>query len=70
MKRSLLGEVKEYFARRSKPFLIIAGFILVLLLGLVDYITGAELNISIFYLLALSLMGWFVSRGGTFVISH
>ena len=40
-----------------------------LLLGLVDYITGAELNISIFYLLALSLMGWFVSRGAGVLLS-
>jgi len=62
MKRSLWGEVKECLARRSKAFLITSGFILVLFVGVIDYVTGAELSVSIFYLIPISLSVLFVNR--------
>jgi len=55
MKRSLLGEVYEYLSRQSKAFLIMSGFTLVFLVGVVDYVTGAELSVSIFYLIPSAL---------------
>ena len=60
--KNLFAEARGYFSRRSKPFLIISGFILVLLVGVVDYVTGAELSISIFYLIPISLSVLFVNR--------
>jgi light-regulated signal transduction histidine kinase (bacteriophytochrome) len=33
-----------------------------ILVAIVDYVTGAELKISIFYLLPISLMAWYVNR--------
>jgi signal transduction histidine kinase len=62
MKRSLLGEVNEYLARQPKAFLITSGFTLVLLVGVIDYVTGAELSVSIFYLIPISLSVLFVNR--------
>jgi signal transduction histidine kinase len=62
MKRSLLGEVNEYLTRQSKAFLITSGFTLVLLVAVIDYITGAELNVSIFYLIPICLSVLFVNR--------
>ena len=62
MKRSLLGEVKEYLTRQPKAFLITSGFTLVLLVGVIDYVTGAELSVSIFYLIPISLSVLFVNR--------
>lgn len=62
MKRSLWGEIKEYLARRSKAFFITSGFTLVLLLGVVDYVTGAELSVSILYLIPISLSTLFANR--------
>jgi light-regulated signal transduction histidine kinase (bacteriophytochrome) len=35
---------------------------LALVVGIVDYMTGTELSISIFYLLPISLVAWFVDR--------
>jgi signal transduction histidine kinase len=68
MKRSLWGEVKEYLAHRSKAFIITSGFTLVLLLGVVDYVTGAELSVSILYLIPISLSTLFANRRlGVFV---
>jgi signal transduction histidine kinase len=69
MKRSLLGEVNEYLTRQSKPFLITSGFILVLLVGVVDYVTGAELSVSIFYLIPISLSVLFVNRKAGVLLS-
>ncbi len=62
MKRSSLGEVKEYFALQSRAFLITSGFALVLLVGVIDYATGAELSVSIFYLIPISLSVLFETR--------
>ena len=62
MKRSLLEEVNEYLLRQPKPFLIILGFILVVLVGVVDYVTGGELNVSIFYLIPITLSVFFVNK--------
>ncbi len=60
--KHLLADAREYVRRLSKPFLITAGLILVLLVGVADYVTGAELSISIFYLIPISLSVFFVNR--------
>jgi signal transduction histidine kinase len=62
MRRSLLGEVNGYLTRQPKPFLVTSGFTLVLLVGVIDYATGGELNVSIFYLIPISLSVFFVNR--------
>jgi signal transduction histidine kinase len=62
MKRDLLGEVNEYLNRQPKAFLITSGFTLVLLVGVIDYVTGGELSVSIFYLIPISLSVLFVNR--------
>jgi len=67
--KNLFAEARGYLSRQSKPFLIISGFILVLLVGVVDYVTGAELSISIFYLIPISLSVLFVNRKGGVLLS-
>jgi hypothetical protein len=69
MKGRLLGEVYEYLNRQSKAFLIVSGFTLVLLVGVVDYVTGAELSVSIFYLIPISLSVLFVNRRAGVLLS-
>jgi len=61
-KRNSFVDVNKYFTTQSRLFLITSGLILVLFVGIVDYITGTELSISIFYLLPISLITWFVNR--------
>jgi len=60
--RDLFMYINEYLSKQSKPFFITSGLILVLFVGTVDYVTGEELSISIFYLLPISLITWFVNR--------
>jgi len=45
---------------------IACGLILIVLVGVADYLTGTEIAFSIFYLLPVSLVSWYVSlRAGT-----
>ena len=53
----------EYFSRLSRPAWLLAGTIIILLVGLTDYLTGEELSVSIFYLLPVAITTWFAGRG-------
>lgn len=60
----------KYLERQSsKPLVIKSAFVLVFLIGGVDYLTGEELSISIFYLLPITLVVWFANMGAGIFIS-
>jgi signal transduction histidine kinase len=59
----------QYLSRRSSAFLIALALLLVVALGIVDYLTGTELAFSIFYLLPISLIAWLVGRRAGFALS-
>ena len=59
----------ERLERRSQPFLILAGLGLLVVIGIVDYLTGFEIQFSIFYLLGVGLAAWFVGKGFGMVMS-
>jgi diguanylate cyclase (GGDEF)-like protein len=50
-------------AKKGKPFWAIAGFIAIALIGIVDYLTGYEISFSLFYLIPISAIAWFVGIG-------
>ena len=52
----------ERFENRSPLFRTVTGFIIVGLLGLLDYATGNELTLSLFYLVPIILVTWAVDR--------
>ncbi len=45
-----------------KPSALAVGFSLVLAIGAVDYVTGYELSLSVFYLVPVSLLAWTAGR--------
>jgi signal transduction histidine kinase len=49
--------------RRSRPFLILAGLTVLVVIGLIDFLTGFEMLFSVFYLLEVGLAAWFVGKG-------
>ena len=49
-------------ARWPRPALVALTFALLALVGVVDYLTGYELSVLIFYLLPVSLAAWFIGR--------
>ena len=53
----------ERLDRCSPSTLISAGLAILVLIGLVDYLTGFEILFSVFYLLEVGLAAWFVGRG-------
>jgi signal transduction histidine kinase len=48
----------------SNLTITIAGLILIILLGALDYVTGSQISFSIFYLLPISLVTWLTDRQG------
>ena len=59
----------SFFEKRSKLFWAIVGLLLVVLLGLINYVTGYELSFSLFYLAPISLIAWFGGKRLGLVIS-
>ena len=55
--------------QRSRPFLMLAGLVFLVLVGIVDYLTGFEIFFSVFYLLGIGFATWFVGRGFGFFLS-
>jgi diguanylate cyclase (GGDEF)-like protein len=50
-----------FFEKRSKPFWMLSGALLVVILGVTDYVTGYDLNISLFYLIPIFMVVWFTN---------
>jgi membrane-associated HD superfamily phosphohydrolase len=61
--------VVDYLKSQQKVLLTVIGFLLVILLGINDYFTSPELSFSVFSLVPISLVVWFVGRGTGIVIS-
>lgn len=55
--------------KQSKPLLVFAGFILIGIIGFIDYLTGYEFAFSAFYVLPIFLVTWFTSQRLGLVIS-
>ena len=64
-----LRQLSEYFENKSKSFLIIINFTILLGIGLVDYLTGYEIGISLFYLIPISFAAWFGGRTPSLIFS-
>lgn len=57
--------------KQSKPsyVLVLVGFALIGLIGIVDFLTGYEIAFSVFYMLPISLVTWLTSRRFGFMAS-
>jgi len=62
------GRLKR-FDTRSKTFRVVLSLEIVAMVGLLDYVTGFELNFFAFYLIPVILAVWFVSRGFGIMVS-
>jgi len=57
-----LFEIKEYFAAHSPLLVIVIGVLTVILVGLADLVTGAEISLAIFYFVPIAFTTWFAGR--------
>jgi diguanylate cyclase (GGDEF)-like protein len=53
----------DYFGKQSKPFILTITLILIVVIGTLDYATGTELSVLIFYVIPVFLGTWFIGTG-------
>ncbi len=58
-----------YLENQPRARLVFLSVVLVLLLGVIDYLTGFELTFSLFYLLPVSIVSWGVGRRAGLLIA-
>ncbi len=54
--------ITRRLSRPSKAMLSIGAFALIVLLGIVDYLSGTEIAFSVFYLFPVGVAAWYVNR--------
>ena len=57
-----MKNIIESFEKLDNSFLILIKISLILILGLVDFLTGVEFDFSIFYLIPISITAWYASK--------
>lgn len=55
-------KVTEYLSKQPRSVLVALGLLFVVLVGIIDHLTGPELFLSIFYLIPIFLVTWFTAR--------
>jgi signal transduction histidine kinase/CheY-like chemotaxis protein len=60
--RVWLSVMTAYGAKHSKALVITSAGVWLAVLGVIDYLTGADISVAIFYLLPVSLVAWLVGR--------
>lgn len=53
---------QENFKKQSKFFHVMLGFTLIVLLGIIDLLSGYETSLSLFYAIPIALIAWYTSR--------
>jgi light-regulated signal transduction histidine kinase (bacteriophytochrome) len=62
-------DIESYLNKRSRLFLFGISLALNCLVGLVDYLSGAQIGVEAFYLLPIFFATWFISRDNGFFMS-
>jgi diguanylate cyclase (GGDEF)-like protein len=55
--------LNTFMERRSRPFVLTAALLLVVLLGLFDYLNGPDISLLIFYAVPVFVAAWYAGRG-------
>src|ERR1700730_12512405 len=61
--------IARYLRRQSRVWLFIQALALMIAIGLIDYLTGAEVTVDPFYSIPILLMVWFGNKYLAIVIS-
>ena len=54
--------IREWLSKQNAIFFLMSGLFLVVVLGIIDKITGSEISFSIFYLIPIIFVTWFSDR--------
>lgn len=58
-----------YLERQSNPVLLAVSIVLIIFLGIIDYLTGFEFSFSFFYLIPVSIIAWGIGKNAGLSIS-
>ena len=61
--------LSEFLNKRSKSFFVVAGLLMVVLLGLSDYLAGPDFSFLLFYIAPIFFVAWYVGKRAAFVTS-
>jgi hypothetical protein len=64
-----MTRISDLLGRQPCLRILLLGALSVAVLGALDYVTGYEISFSIFYLLPVSMIAWFVGRRAGILIS-
>jgi diguanylate cyclase (GGDEF)-like protein len=64
-----MNKIFDYLSKRPKSQMAATAFSLVVLLGAIDYLTGPDLSVFIFYLIPVFLGTWFVGKWAGIALS-
>jgi len=65
----MMIRILERLERQSRSAMIAAGLALLMLIGIIDYLTGFEILFSVFYLVEVGLAAWLVGKGFGLIMS-
>ena len=66
---SFFGLIMKHLSNLPKSLLIIFGFAMVPLVGILNHIAGPQLSLTIFYMIPVALVTWFTERRFGFIFS-
>jgi diguanylate cyclase (GGDEF)-like protein len=64
----MLGVVR-FFAGQRKPFILLFSYLSVLIIGIIDYLTGTEISFSIFYVAPVAIVSLSINKKQGLIIS-
>jgi diguanylate cyclase (GGDEF)-like protein len=64
-----MANMNEFLSKRNRLFWGVVGIIMVIVLGLIDDLTGYELAFSLFYLIPIAAVAWYAGRRLGLVVS-
>ncbi len=64
-----IDAILDFLGKMPKPAMTVLGVLLALVIGFLDWVTGAEISLSLFYLLPVMLLAWFEGGAAAAAIS-
>ncbi|MEN6318482.1 MAG: hypothetical protein ABFD82_06965 [Syntrophaceae bacterium] len=59
----------DYLAKKPRSFIWVVCLLSNLIIGVIDYLTGFEIGIEVFYLIPIGLLSWVINRNAGIIMS-
>jgi|BarGraNGADG00312_1021997.scaffolds.fasta_scaffold00409_8 diguanylate cyclase (GGDEF)-like protein len=65
----LFHSINRFLDHLPRGFIVAIAFLFLFIVGVIDYVTGVEISLSIFYVIPVMLMAWYFGRVAGLVMS-